>query len=102
MRPEMCKKIRAGHLGIERSKARAREALFWRGMTSETADMIGNCSICLEQRNKQQKEYLIPHEIPDQPWVKVGTDLFNLKKKNYLLAVEYHSKFFKICLLADT
>ena len=81
MRPEMCKKIRAGHLGIERSKARAREALFWRGMTSEIADMIGNCSICLEQRNKQQKEYLIPHEIPDQPWVKVALICLTWKRR---------------------
>ena len=102
MRPEMRTKIHAGHLGIERSKARAREALFWPGMTSKIADMIGNCSICLEHRNKQRKEYLIPHEIPDQPWVKVGTDLFNLKNKNYLLVVDYHSKFFEICLLPDT
>ena len=102
MRPEMRTKIHAGHLGIERSEVRAREALFWPGMTSEIADMIGNCSICLEHRNKQRKEYLIPHEIPDQPWVKVGTDLFNLKNKNYLLVVDYHSKFFEICLLPDT
>ena len=71
-------------------------------MTSEIAHMIGKCSICLEHRNKQWKEYLIPHEIPDQPWVKVGTDLFNLKNKNYLLVVDYHSKLFEICLLPDT
>ena len=45
---------------------------------------------------------MIPHEIPDQPWIKIGVDLFNLKNKNYLLVVDYHSKFFEVCLLADT
>ena len=45
---------------------------------------------------------MIPHEIPDQPWIKIGVDLFNLKSKNYLLVVDYHSKFFEVCLLADT
>ena len=102
MRQEMRTKIHAGHLGIEKSKARAREVLFWPGMSTEITDMIGNCSICLEYRNKQQKEHLIPHEIPDQPWIKIGVDLFNLKNKNYLLVVDYHSKFFEVCLLADT
>ena len=102
MRQEMGTKIHAGHLGIEKSRARAREVLFWPGMSTEITDMIGNCSICLEYRNKQQKEHFIPHEIPDQPWIKIGVDLFNLKNKNYLLVVDYHSKFFEVCLLADT
>ena len=31
MRQEMRTKIHAGHLGIEKSKARAREVLFWPG-----------------------------------------------------------------------
>ena len=47
------------------------KGLFWPGMSTEITDMIGNCSICLEYRNKQQKEHLIPHEIPDQPWIKL-------------------------------
>lgn len=71
-------------------------------MTSKITDMIANCSICLEHRNKQQKECLIPHEVPDQPWVKAGTDLFNLRNKHYLLVVDYHSKFCEVCLPPDT
>ena len=102
MRSEMRKIIHAGHLGIEKRKARAKEVLFWPGMTSEIAAMIVNCSVCLENRHKQQKETLIPHEIPEQSWVKVGTDLFYFNNKNYLLVVDYYSKFFEVCLLADT
>ena len=76
MRQEMRTKIHAGHLGIEKFKARAREVLFWPGISTEITDMIGNCSICLEYRNKQQKEYFISREILDQPWIKYGVDLF--------------------------
>ena len=47
MSQEMRTKIHAGHLGIEKSKARAREVLFWAGMSTEITDVIGNCSICL-------------------------------------------------------
>ena len=102
MRSEMRKIFHAGHLGIEKCKARAKEALFRPRMTSEIADMIENCSVCLENRHKQQKETLIPHEIPEQSGVKVGTELFYFNNKNYLLVVDYYSKFFEVCLLADT
>ena len=102
MRAEMRTTIHAGHLGIEKSKARAREALFWPGMTSEITNMIDSCSVCAENRHRQQKEHLIPHEIPEQSWVKVGTDLFHFNNKSYLLVVDYYSKFFEVSLLTDT
>ena len=31
------------------------------------------------------------HEIPDQPWVKIGTDLFSLDNKDYVIVVDYTS-----------
>ena len=99
---EMRSRIDEGHLGIEKCKARAREVLFWHGMSSEISNMIENCSLCIKGRNRQPKEHLMPHDIPDQPWLKVGTDLFHFHNKNYLLVVDYKTKFFEVCLLADT
>ena len=43
------------------------------------------------------------HEIPDQPWVKIGTDLFSFDNKDYIIAVDYTSKCFEIsCLPPNT
>ena len=42
------------------------------------------------------------HEIPDQPWVKIGTDLFLLDNKDYVIVVDYTSKFFEISRLPNT
>ena len=56
MRREMKSRIHEGHLGIERCKARAREALYWPGMSSEITEMISRCSTCLEFRRKHQRE----------------------------------------------
>ena len=37
-----------------------------------------------------------PHEIPDRPWQKVGTDLFTVDNKQYLVTVDYYSCYFEV------
>ena len=41
----------------------------------------------------------MPHEVPERPWQKLGTDLFEFQGQNYLCVVDYFSKFPEICLL---
>ena len=47
---------------------------------------------------------MLPHEIPDRPWSKLGADLFGLElhKENYPLLVDYYSKFFEVMKLTNT
>ncbi|CAB4037995.1 Retrovirus-related Pol poly from transposon, partial [Paramuricea clavata] len=45
---------------------------------------------------KQSKETLISHEVPDRPWGKIATDLFEFDGKEYLVTVDYFSIFFEI------
>jgi len=101
MRKEMLEKIHESHLGIEKCKRRARDLLYWPGMSSEIEDKITQCDICQEGRNKQQKQPLTPHEVPNLPWSKVGADLFRLDGNNYLILVDYYSGYFEIALLSD-
>ena len=70
-------------------------------MNQEITDLVANCETCITFRNYHQKETLIPHKIPSSPWIKVGTDVFHLKNKHYLIIVDYHSKFFEVSLLPD-
>ena len=102
MRTEMRKSLHQAHQGIEKTKSMARQALFWPTMNAEITDMIQNCDSCQQHRNRQTAEPLMQHDVPDQPWYKVGTDLFNLLGKTYLMVVDYHSKYFEISTLADT
>ena len=43
-----------------------------------------------------------PHEIPDRPWQKVGTDLFTVDNKQYLVTVDYYSRYFEVDELTST
>ena len=43
----------------------------------------------------------MPHEIPVRPWQIVATDIFNHNMQNYLLIVDYYSKYPFICKLRE-
>jgi hypothetical protein len=98
----MKSRIHEGHLGIERCKARAREALYWPGMSSEITEMISRCSTCLEFRRKHQREPMQPLPPATEAWTRVGTDLFTMQGKDYLLVVDYYTNHPEISLLPDT
>ena len=102
MQPEMLKLIHSSHLGIEKCKRRARDILYWPGISSQIQDAVLTCATCNMYQRKNQKEPLIPHSIPDRPWSKVGADIFELQQKQYLVIVDYYSGFVELDLLTHT
>jgi hypothetical protein len=80
-------------MGIEVCRRRARQSLYWPLMNNDIAEMVSRCDVCTTYRNKLPKQELIHHEIPSTPWTKLGADLFSLKRKDYLVVVDYTSKF---------
>ena len=41
----------------------------------------------------QTRETPLPYEVPTWPWQTLGTDLFEFEEENYLIIVDYYSKF---------
>ena len=102
LRAKMKNKIHAGHAGINSCLRRARQYLFWPGMSQEIRQFVENCQICASLPRKQSPLPLIQHEVPERPWQKVGTDIFTLKSRNYLVTTDYFSQYFEIDFLPDT
>jgi Integrase zinc binding domain len=102
MRADMKRRIHSGHLGISSCLRRARDIIFWPGMTSEIRQFVESCTVCATYCDKQPAETLIMHETCRRPWEKVGTDLFTIHGRNYLVTVDYCSHFFEIDFLPDT
>lgn len=44
----------------------------------------------------------MPCELPERPWRKLGADIFTLDHSNYLLVVDYYSRFVEIAKLTPT
>jgi hypothetical protein len=100
LQPQMLAWLHEGHQGREKCKALARSTLFWFGMAKDIDCYVDKCSVCLSHRRMQQREPLLPHDVPDRPWQKLGADIFTLFGKDYLLVVDYFSKFPEVCLLS--
>ena len=102
LRAEMLTRIHSSHLGIGSCLRKARDSLYWPNMNDEIKDYIGKCSTCNELNVNQQKEPLMTHDVPNQPWSKLGIDLFALNKKDYLVTVDYFSDYFELDELQST
>ena len=90
------------HLGTMKCKRRARDLVFWCGMGKEIEELISKCDKCQECRASNPKEPTVTGKIPTRQWEMVATDLFACNGSNYLVIVDYYSRFFKVVKLCDT
>ena len=93
--------LHESHFGIEKTCNLAKDIMFWPGMHSEILDYISKCGICNEHKSSNQKEPMIPSTISELPWQVVGTDLFTWDGNNYVLVVDYMSRFFEVARLEN-
>ena len=99
---KMMESLHASHQEIEATLRRARESMYWPSMNAEIKDYVKKCDLCCSIGPKQSKETLISHVVPDRPWAKIATDLFEFDGKGYLVTVDYFSNFFEIDRLYST
>jgi len=78
-----------------------RNAKPWPNMSRDIENFVAKCSVCNNFRRHQTAEPLLPHPVPERPWQKVGVDIFSFKRKDYLLVVDYYSKYPEISRLPD-
>ena len=100
LQKQMLRKIHSSHQGPEACIRRAKDVLFWPGMSTEIRQLVGQCSICNEYLQQQAKEPLMTY-IPSYPWQMVGQDLFTLDNHNYLITVDYFSDYWELDTLSD-
>ncbi|UYV77512.1 K02A2.6-like [Cordylochernes scorpioides] len=89
---EILDKLHAGHFGITKTRLRAREAVWWPGISEEITESVRKCSVCIQEAVSKH-EPLIPTNFPTRPWKKIGMDLFKFENKWYLVVIDYYSRF---------
>ncbi|UYV77931.1 K02A2.6-like [Cordylochernes scorpioides] len=92
MKLEILDKLHAGHFGITKTRLRARETVWWPGISEEIAETVRKCSVCIQEAVSKH-EPLIPTNFPTRPWQKIGMDLFKFEKKWYLVVIDYYFRF---------
>ena len=94
LQQETLKQLHTAHQGIEKTRLRARDTVYWNGITNDIERVTSRCPICQEHQKNQIPETLNPHEVPTQSWEVIGADFFELQGTHYLLIADYFSKYF--------
>ena len=90
---EILRQLHLSHQGIQKTQALARDSVYWPNINVDIEHLVRNCESCQTHQPKQQAEPTIHHEIPPIPWTKLGSDLFQVGNRHFLLIVDYFTKF---------
>ena len=85
--------IHQGHQGIEACRSRAREFVFWVNINNDLKEIVEKCDICQSQQNSTPIVQNYISEVPPHPWHTLGSDLFYFQRIDFLVVVDYFSKF---------
>ena len=99
---DMLQQLHAGHSGIDATKRRARELMYWPTMNKNINYMVARCSPCNALKPHQQKEPMKMHTVPDLPWTFIATDMFEWHGDCYSVLVDFYSGWYEIDKLANT
>ena len=78
LREGILQKIHSGHQGITKCQTRAKQSVWWPGISKGIEALVENCPTCCKTR-VQFAEPLITTTFPKLLWQRVGTDLFEYK-----------------------
>ena len=75
-RAEILERIHSSHIGVNGCLRRAKEAVYYPGITADIKKTVSTCQICESFQQAVEKEPLMPHAAPSRAWEKVGADIF--------------------------
>ena len=102
--PKACKRrpCRRSTVDIRESPSVHCEPLpLWPGLKQQLEELIHNCPGCSKAVQAPQQT-LISTPLPQHPWEKVASDLFEMGGKTYLLVVDYFSRYVEVQTLTST
>ncbi|KAL9960046.1 hypothetical protein ACROYT_G033443 [Oculina patagonica] len=101
LRREYVQQLHKGHPGIDATKRRAREVVYWPSMLLDIDSAVASCQPCNSAKPHQQKEPLLMHPVPDLPWSFVSADIFDWNGLQYLILVDSYSGWFEMNTISD-
>jgi len=93
LQPEVLRKIHDGHFGEVKCIERAKSSVYWPNYVEQIRNLVASCSSCQLNRHRNPAQPLHPIDPPDYPFQKIGADLFEFRGVDYLLVVDYYSKW---------
>ena len=92
LRRKVLEQMHEGHLGIEKCMFKARDSVFWPGISNDICETVEKCGIC-QASSRAAKPVGNVSDVPPHAWHTLGTDLFYWNKIDYLVIGDYFSKY---------
>ena len=102
LRARVLEVTHTGHQGETKCLLLARQSVFWPGISNDIRQMVKDCEICNRHQQAQPKLPAMQPDLPTRPWEKLGSDIFQFNGANYLIIVDYYSRFPVIRALSNT
>uniref|UniRef100_A0A8C9SGK0 Gypsy retrotransposon integrase-like protein 1 n=1 Tax=Scleropages formosus TaxID=113540 RepID=A0A8C9SGK0_SCLFO len=93
MRHDILTQLHRSHLGIEKTRLLARDSVYWPSMNKDIERTVKACRFCQEDQDQNRKEPMIKNEVPLKAWQTIGTDLFEIKGRQFIIIADYYSKY---------
>ena len=102
LRSDMLDRIHQGHQGITKCLERIKISVWWPEITKDVKRIVAACEHCQTFKPSQPKEPLLTTPLPSRPWEKLGIDLCLYGGQNYLVMVDYYSRWIEVLHVRST
>lgn len=97
---EIVQRLHVGHQGIERTMRRAKDSVWWPRLRRDVEHYAKNCRECIKN-SLMKRQPLRVTPLPSGPWKRVATDLFNFRGRDYVLVIDFYSRWIEVMELRD-
>ena len=98
---KVLEQIHEEHQGMEKCMLKARESVFWPGISDDIEEAVEKCGIC-QSTSQAAKPVGNVSEVPLHMWHTHGTDLFYWNKTDYLVMGDYFNKYLLVRKIPNT
>ncbi|XP_064106762.1 uncharacterized protein K02A2.6-like [Macrobrachium nipponense] len=88
LRSETLQCLHDAHQGVDRTKRRARQTIYWPGIDRDVEDTVKSCSRCRELLPGQKNEPLMQEDLPSRVFESVSADYFHISGKTFLVYID--------------
>ena len=91
LRRDVLADLHASHQGIDRTKRRARQTVYWPGINNDVRTTVEACEACQRYQPSQQRETLRSDPLPTRPFEECSADLVDTSGGHFLVYVDRYS-----------
>lgn len=90
-RKTVLRRLHDSHRGVEATKRRANQTVFWPGINADITNTVRACEACQTLLPSQQQEEYRNDDQPTRPFESISADHFQVAGKSFLVIVDRQS-----------